>query len=431
MKNSLDEYKQNKSHYEQYIYNHFLQLIDIESSEEIIERFRILFLNSSGYPDQKVAKALIKIIPLLQNQEEFNFILNRCCYIVINRERYIYKKDVLLDLIKLFDKISNKSMPPYYGSRNSKKLFDLVQTFTTSQQYLALKRLAEVINQEGRSYRNSHSALAQPLRTLIPRYPYLYQHCLITSDNSYEHQKAIRKIQRQEQKKFEIDLSHYVTYQIRHGIITTSELTQSSCQNLNKIQNPTLLNDRELLSAIKQFVGKVENGYNYQDYAKSFITYTKQIQSYSCFKDSFYQYLSTSFNADSRSFSYQFKNKLYKQLKNTMPHNNDKPFNDFLLMRTCDQILGFLVVESVQKPQHFLFLNLMSNIGPIATTCLLLKIVLVCHKVKPYLEKRFAILFNHYESSTRDGVIWLVKALENTQVALSTNFGKIDLSFLH
>lgn len=433
----MNEYQQDKSQYEQYIYNHFLQLIDLESSEEIIHRFRILFINGSGYPDKEVAKALERIIALLQVEEEFNFILNRCCHIVINRKRpYNYKRDVLLDLIKLFDSIEDKPAHRYYGSRSSKKLFDLVQTFTTSEQYLTLKRFAELINQEARSYRNSHSALSQPLRTLIPRYPYLYQHCLITSDNSYEHQQAIKNIQRKKQKKFEIDLSHYLTHQIRHGVITTSKLrdskfTESSWENTNKIQNPTLLSDQELLSAIRQFVGKVENGKNYQDYARSFLTHVRQPQSYSCFKESFYEYLSSSFDADSRYVKYQFKNKLYKQLKNTMPHSDDKKFNDFLLMRTCNQMLGFLVVESIQKPQHFLFLNLMANMGPIATTSLLLKIVLVCYRVKPYLEKRFAILFNHYEASTREAVIWLVKALENIQVALTTNFGRIDLSFIH
>ncbi len=431
MKNLMDKHQQDKSQYEQYIYNHFLQLIDLESSEEIIERLRILFIKGSGYPEREVAKALEAIITLLPTEEEFNFILNRCCHIIINRKRpYNYKKDILLDLIKLFDSIENKLPNRYYGSRSNKRLSDLVNTFTKSEQYLTLKRFAELINQQGRIYRNTNSALAQPLRTLIPRYPYLYQHCLITSDNSYEHQQAIKNMQRQKQKKFEIDLSHYVTYQIRHGVITTSKLTESSWENTNKIQNPTLLSNGELLSAIKQFVGKVENGYNYQDYAKSFLTHIRQPQSYRHFKESFYEYLISSFDVDSKYAKYQFKEKLYKQLKNTMPHNEDKKFNDFLLMRTCNQMLGFLVVESIQKPQHFLFLNLMSNMGPIATTSLLLKIVLVCYKVKPYLEKRFAILFNHYETYTREKVIWLVKALENIQVALSTNFGRIDLSFI-
>ncbi|NER01645.1 MAG: hypothetical protein F6K17_02875 [Okeania sp. SIO3C4] len=447
MKNIMDEYNKHKSQDEQDIYNHFMQLIDLESSTEVIERFRILFINGSGYPDREISKALDRITALPQIEEEFNFILNRCCHIVINRKQpYNYKKDVLVDLMKLFDRVENQpARRHYYGSRNSKKLLELVQAFTRSEQYLSLKRLTELMNQETGSCRNTNSALAQPLRTLIPRYPYLYQHCLVTPDSSYEHQQVIRKIQRHKQRKFEIDLSKYVTHKIRQRVITTasfpaeyltnrgaalSNLTASRWEDANKIQNPTLLNDREILSAIKQFVGKVENGNNYQNYAKSFLTHVKQPQSYGSFKESFYEYLSTSFDVDSKYIKRQFQDKLYKQLKNTMPHSNDKQFNDSLLMRTCNQMLGFLVVESSQKPQHFLFLNLMANLGPITTTGLLLKIVLVCYRVKPYLEKRFSILFNHYESHTRETVMWLVKALENMQVALSTNFGRVDLSFI-
>ncbi|MGB3512864.1 MAG: hypothetical protein WBA93_27355 [Microcoleaceae cyanobacterium] len=431
MKNFIDVDNNHKSQDEQEIYNHFLQLVEIKSSAEMIERFRMLFLKCSGYPERKVAESLERIIVLPQVQQEFNFILNRCCHIVINRRQpYHYKKEILLDLIKLFDGIAKQEELRYYGTRSGKRLLELVQNFTKSEQYFTLKRLAELMNQAAGSYSNSNSALALPLRTLIPRYPYLYQHCLVSSDSSYEHQQTIRKIQKQKQRKFEIDLSHYVTHQIRRGKISNSDLSKSEWGNTQKQKNPTLLSDRELLSAIRQFVGKVEGGNNYQDYAKSFLNHARQPKSYSCFKDSFYEYLSTSFDVDSKYIKYQFQNKLHKQLKNTMAHSDDKQFNDFLLMRTCNQMLGFLVVESMQKPNHFIFLNLLANMGPTKTIGLLLKIILVCYRVKPFLEKRFAILFSNYESSTREVVMWLVKALENMQVALTTNFGRVDLSFI-
>jgi hypothetical protein len=60
---------------------------------------------------------------------------------------------------------------------------------------------------------------------------------------------------------------------------------------------------------------------------------------------------------------------------------------------------------------------------------LLLKIVLICRKVKPYLERKFAILFNHYETSTTSTVSWLVGTLEQLNIAFSLNFGNMDLSF--
>ena len=127
----------------------------------------------------------------------------------------------------------------------------------------------------------------------------------------------------------------------------------------------------------------------------------------------------------------QFNNQLYNQLRQTLPESDDQKLNDFLLVRTCSQLLNFLVVESPQRPNHFVFVDLISNIGSTLTTGLLLKIVLICRKVKPYLEKRFSILFNHYEFCRRDGVQWLVEAMETLNLALSTNFSTIDLSFIN
>jgi hypothetical protein len=75
-------------------------------------------------------------------------------------------------------------------------------------------------------------------------------------------------------------------------------------------------------------------------------------------------------------------------------------------------------------------MDMISNMGTTKTIGLLLKLVLVCSKVKPYLEKRFSILFNHYESFTREGASWLVRSLEKVNVAFSVNFGNLDMSFL-
>ncbi|HEY9890191.1 MAG TPA: hypothetical protein V6D02_17420, partial [Candidatus Obscuribacterales bacterium] len=104
--------------------------------------------------------------------------------------------------------------------------------------------------------------------------------------------------------------------------------------------------------------------------------------------------------------------------------------NDFLVIRTCSQLLNFLVLESPGKPQHFVFIDLINNLGPLLTTGLLLKIVLLCRKVKPYLERRFSILFSHYETVSQNNVEWLVKMFENLNVALSVNFGTTDISSL-
>ncbi|MDJ0514706.1 MAG: hypothetical protein QNJ74_00105 [Trichodesmium sp. MO_231.B1] len=413
---------------EEKIYNHFLKLVSIESIEQMIERFRRLFLQSSPYQTPEISTALERILQFPECEEKFNYILNRCCYILINyQQQHQEQKNVLEKLIQLFSQATSKSDYSYYGYCQTKKILELVRGFTYSQQYLSLKRLAAVMNQGFES--KSRSSLNQPLKIIIPRYPYLYNYLLLTPNSSTEYQQAIRKLQEQKQEKFEINLSRYITNQARIELCQFQRL--QSVKQLQYIKNPTLLSNDELLLSIKQFVGKVEGRETYQDYAKRFLTYIKIPQPYHSFKDSFYEYLSTSFDVESQQIRVRFKEQLYKHLRNVMSENDNQLFNEFLMKKTCSQMLSFLIVNNQKQLQHYLFVNLIDNLGPIITTGLLLKILLVCQQVIPGLEQRFAILFNHYESSTQKKVQWLIKELENMQIALSTNFGRIDLSFIH
>lgn len=427
-KPSDSRYSRLSSVEEQQLYDHLLQRVDIETPTELIERFRLLFVVGSGYPDRPVSQALEKIITSKLTEEEFSFILNRCCYILINHWHTVpNRQEAINNLIQLFDQFTRQTQATSIQSRRLNRQNELMQGFVQSDQYFALKRFAEVMAQP--SGLNFRPVQSQPLRTLIPRYPYLYRHCLLSDYSSYEHQQMIRSIQSKKQRKFELDLSQYAAHQWRRAEVARLSL-EAAKKIKSPVKNPTLLNSRELFSAFKQYVGKVEGTSTYKDQAKRFLAHSHSTSSFQAFKDDFYDYL----NPDAFGSSYakrQFKEKLYKKLQNTIPHNNDEPFNEFLLQRTCRQILNFLVVESPQKPNHFVFIDLISNIGPVFTVSLLLKIVLICRKIKPYLEKRFSVLFNHYESSAQESVQWLVKVLENLNVALTTNFGQVDLSFIH
>jgi hypothetical protein len=151
-------------------------------------------------------------------------------------------------------------------------------------------------------------------------------------------------------------------------------------------------------------------------------------QSFGAFKDELYEYIRGSLQGKYEQGS--FNKKLFDLFQNTYPECNQQKPTEFLMMRTSSQLLNFLVVEGNKNPNHYVFIDLISNIGVKKTIGVLLKIVLFCSKVKPYLEKRFSILFNHYEGVSREGVPWLVKTLENMQVAFSVHFGRVDLSSL-
>ncbi len=83
-----------------------------------------------------------------------------------------------------------------------------------------------------------------------------------------------------------------------------------------------------------------------------------------------------------------------------------------------------------KNPNHYVLLDLISNIGSLRTIGLLLKIALLSNQIKPELEKRVGILFNHYESRNLDEIKWLVKYLESVNLALVVNFGDVDVSLI-
>lgn len=412
----MSTYDAGQSDPKEQLYHHLLQCVQTETPSQLIERFQQLFIEGSGYCDPSIWIALGKITSAKAAEHEFKFVLNRCCHILINSwqmQPRMYA--AVAELIHSFEKV-----PTIVArSHTTKRIRELVALFTQTEQYLLLRRLAQVIDQ------TAATRLAEdaPLGSLIRRYPYLYQHCLLADDSLEEQQQMVRQVQAQVQRQFEFDLSRYVTDQLRRSQFAREGVAIPP--RFQVANNPTLLSDRDLNIALKQFVGKVQGPHTHRDLAQQFLKYSAHTCSYKVFKGDLYEYLTSS--VDPEYGKRQFNQRLYTQLQNTLPHSESQKVDELLLMRTCSKLLNFLVTESPQRPDHFIFLDLISNVGATNTVGLLLKIVLLCGKIKPYLEKRFSILFKHYESYTRDGVKWLVESLENLNIALSTNFGAMSL----
>jgi hypothetical protein len=401
---------------EERLYQHLLELVQTEPPHLLIERFRLLFVEAMGYPDPDLQRNVDRLIQSAASAQNFRFILNRCCHILINRwQSRPHQYEEIAELIALFEAIPIRPIAADFSrSRIIKRQRQLIQEFQQTEQYLTLKRLSSVLQPE------LTIAESQPFGTLIRRYPYLYEHCLVTEGTPNIQKVSIRQLQTERQKQFEIDLSKYVTYQVRRA---------SSDRIILPVENPTLLDERSLSSALHQFTGKIDGNYTCREVAQRFSAHCEGVRSYKDFKAELYLYLTDAVNPayGKRHFNQQ----LEQLLTNAYQDSETQPLNDFLMVRTCSQLLNFLVIDSPQHPQHFVFIDLLSNLGATATTRLLLQIVLLCRRVKPYLEKRFSILFHHYESYSRDRVQWLVAAMENLHIALSTNFSDLNLCFVN
>jgi hypothetical protein len=409
---------------EERLYHHLLELVQTESPRLLVERFRLLFLEATGYPDRELQRTVDLLIQSPAAAQNFRFILNRCCHILINRwQSRPHQYQEIAELVALFEATPTRPITSDFSrSRIIKQQRQLTQEFQYTEQYLTLKRLSSVLQPEPAIVES------QPFGTLIRRYPYLYEHCLVAEGTPNIQKASIRQLQADRQKKFEVDLSKYVTYQVRRAS-SDSSATRGRDRAIHPVENPTLLDDRSLSSALHQFTGKVDGKYTCKDLAQRFSSHCQEVPSYKHFKAELYHYLTDTVNPayGNRHFNKQ----LALLLTNVYRDSEDQPLSDFLMVRTCSQLLNFLVIDSIQQPQHFVFIDLLSNIGATATTRLLLQIVLLCSRIKPYLEKRFSVLFHHYEGYSRDRVQWLVAAMENLHLALSTNFSDLNLCFVN
>lgn len=409
---------------EQYLFDHLLNCVKTESPEAMIERFDRLFVQVQGYDDPRVLETLVRVLDNKQLNGKFPLILNRCCHILVNRWQISPQtQGYIVDLVDIFDYIP-RSLHRGYVRTFAEKLRQGVREFVDSDYYKQLKRLATVI---GEGKKRNQDKKEEIVGNLITRYPYLYDHCLLGADSSKEQQQTVYTVKQELEKKFESNLSRFVTYQVRVAQ-KIQENDQKGSRIITPVENPTLLSNRDLGRSLQHYVGKVENGYSYQDLSRSFITHTDDVRNYQSFKDDLYEYITQSI--DGKYGKNHFNKKIYDKLQEMYIDYNYKKPDEFLKMRTYTQLFNYMIVDSALHPNHMIFMDMVSNMGTTKTIGIFLKLVLTCSKVKPYLEKRFSILFNHYESFTKDGAIWLVKSLEKVNVAFSVNFGHLDLSFL-
>jgi hypothetical protein len=416
----LDRYSRPILPEEQQLYDHLLYWVDLESPQELIARFRTLFIDGTGYSDPAIAQSLKQVVSSPTAAEDFRYVLNRCCHILINRWQGRTQSQMAIPyLMQLFETPPTVSRIGAMHLPTVKRLQPLLRQFLETEQYLTLRRLAQVLTESAESNMNRTMGL------LIRRYPYLYEHCLLSEASTREQKETVRQIQVARQRQFEIDLSQYVTYRMRRSAIGNS--AANATRLLHPVENPTLLTDPTLGDALNYYAGKVDGNRTHKDLALNFLSHTHN-GSFRAFKDDLYQYLTATI--DPAYGTRKFNNQLYQRLQSILPDGGSQRLNDFLLIRTCNHLLNFLIADKPQAPNHFVFIDLLTNLGPIATTGILLRLVLLCRKVKPCLERRLSILFSHYEMHQRDAVEWLVQALETLNVALTTNFGSINLFFV-
>jgi hypothetical protein len=401
---------------EQILFDHLLGRVQQEPPQQILDRFRRLFVKGFGYPEPHIEAALRRIILSHSSEEQFKYILNRCCYIAVNHWQMRSCQSAIANLIDLLKPLPKEDTKEANLPDWIKHLRELVALFGQSEEYLALQRL--FVESEKAAHPDS-KASSLPLKNYISRYPYLYSHYLLKAGSSYEHQQTIQRLQAERQWQFALALKQYVTDLIESVQATP---TTASKGRLPTLTNPTLLSDEELFSALEQY-RKVQGSSPYEGLAQN--PNHREPLSYRDFKLNLYEYLINTIGSGYGKHS--FDRRLFDFLRSTFPERDSQPLNEILLRETCRQLLGFLV-ESPQNPNYIYFIDLISNLGSIRTTVLLLRVVLLSGNVKQDLEERFVLWFHHYEAHPIEQAGWLINSLENLNVAFAINFSTINFS---
>lgn len=401
---------------EQTIYEHLLQCVRTELPEQVLQRFQLLFIQGGIYPEPSIRMNLHELVRGSGTKHSFQPFFNRCCFILINRwQMNLLHRGAIIQLVEMLHQCRGASVIVGQPSATGRTRF-LVQEYVRSPYFQRIRQLADLLNP------NNDQDKQRPLSTLLHRYPYLYPHCLTNQDDGEEYQKLIVVTQRNATQKFQQDLSSYLTY-----ALLKQERPQATVSKASK--NPTLLTHQDVCSSLKHYIAKVDARGTYKDMAQQFWAPGYQPQTYQSFKGALTEYVSTSI--PSKFGQCRFNDQLQSYLNSLYPENNASAVNDFLLVRTCNQLLNFMVIESKQRPNHSVFMDLLNNLGSTVTVGLLLKVVLLCHKVKPYLERRLSILFQHYQSQMRGSVDWLVRCLEKLNLAWTAHFSAQNLSYVH
>lgn len=410
------------------VYNHLAQLRKTLSQDELLDRFRSLFIVGMDYPEPSVLAAVSRIAVAPWADEEFNHVLNRCCYVLIN---YWWSNSGLkqgtVKLVKLFEDLPALEMVP----SAVRKLRGRVKQFLKTEQFATIQDRARAVEQDV----EAGDSAQKTVRDHIARYPFLYPHLLMNWDQSDEGYHAVRTLQAQKEEKFEADLHRYCVAYWRSR--KAGPLSAAAPIVPTTVKNPTLFDSTELTQTIQIYTGKVHQNRTYQELADQARIQMMRAPSFQAAKHHLHSYLTATIDPHYRE--HRFDSWLSSQLLGTLPeHNSDLPQRTLLIQTCCELVAALLANPGQHVENHLVFMDFNHNLGPTATVGLLLQILLLCrgfvhHQwevIKSYVSRFFASMFKHYQSATTGQVSWLIDCLESLQIAFAIHSDRTDFSWM-
>jgi len=363
----------------------FLGELKQYSPESVLHKFNHLFIEPAEAVNSTLYQAL-NFILASGSEETFIHTLKRSIYILVNnwssarQQKYVHQLVQLLSTSLNTQKISTVTL---------KRLILWRSNFVNSQDYQELKLFAA-------KYENRHQE----------HWSHRYSSYLLVSQSvdarkPLEQQEAARTYSKQLKERFKFDLAMYTA---RSSSVASPQSSSA---------NPTSLGN-EVLRLIQNILKK-RGSFSYASLARIFLNQTQQIR-YKYFKQNLLKYLL--FSIDNQDLVKTLKTQLASQLNTLYQTYDDQPWNNHLMLRTCNRLIEYFTTVNRESPS-LLFISLISQDNAFSLAIFLLKIVLICPSSITHLECCIAQLIKHYKSQPETECQWLINFLEVIQVTLT------------
>lgn len=343
------------------IYQYFLTLVKIGTPDQGLDAFEQLFFHAKCADKPEVEDALENILSLEQGEPQFRGLIKRCCYILINN--YLINRQQKF-IKKLIQKIDDYPVQEQTFLSDQKCLLSIwVTNFIESEDYAELLQCTSLGSKNWSSRYQSYLLVNQYTN---PR-------------SSREQKEAARHLAQQLKDQYKFNLALYIAR------------SESPVGRERTPPNPTQLGD-EVVKLIKQTIS-TQRVFNYANQANLFLNNTRDF-SYQSFKHCLPQYLM--YNIGQQYPANIIKEKLEEKLDSLYPNHDEHLVTKSLIIRTCNRLIEFLLIEQGKKP-GFLF-NLMLRQGhQLSLVILLLKLILISSSCRTYLDICIANLIQFYQ----------------------------------
>lgn len=388
----------------EFLYSHLLDLRDLPC-QQIIQRLRQLFIEGTQYPEAEVLETIHRLAASSHADREFIYVLNRCCYILINHWWSRADLRYTAALVELFQQTpTTLSRSPAVD-----RLRAFVPQFVQTEQYRALLDRVNIANAA-----EAPQEVSEPpsVQDALYRYPFLYHHLLLGEDTSEMGREEVLRLQRERQQRYDQRLTHYLR----------SELSFAE-----GIKPLTGFEEPQLRRAIRQYAGKSTHSATYQEATQQFFSRWDASPAQTQAVTQLSHYLGTSVDQFAQQSSNEhygqfFSHWLQSQLRSIASPKAFLGRSDLLLTEVCWQLLDTLLAHpGLHREHHGKFLDLHGNLGATFAVGVILKIALLCRRnwqrTCDRIAKHLAALVQHYRQSFQTDLKWLLEILDHWMLA--------------